>query len=725
MFPPVKPESSQSRRSLGAMLGQLGCIVLIATLLGVVGEASAQGAAERIPSNSRRQLEAGQSVNLLVHVSENTQLLPLAGRKAAGTRQAAHRAIKEQMLSAVSGNGLERIRQYDHLPMLAVRVRNVAALERLAARSEVIEIFEDIPLYPILTQSLPLIGQPQAAVAGQRGSGTSVAVLDTGVDYANALFGSCTSPGVPAGCKVVAALDTATDDGALDANGHGSMVAGIVSSTAPAAGIVAIDVFDGSSASSVDVVEAINWVIANRLTYNITAINMSLGGSTKFTAACTSGNPFRVAIREARTAGIPSFVASGNDGYTDGISMPACTPEAVSVGAVYDANVGSLNWSGCSDATTAADKVTCFSNSSSLLNLLAPGALISVLGSTGGGTSFAAPHAAGAYAVLRAARSTETAEVALSRLSTYGVPVTDSRNSVTKPRINLLAALQLPANDAFVAATAISGSSGTVTGNSELATAETGEPAHAGASPNRSVWWKWTAPSGGDVTLTTAGSAFNTVLAAYAGSAVGALTVRAQNDDAASGVTTSSITFRATAGETYAIAVAGSAGATGNITLNWNLVEPVADLSVSLTSTPNPVVAGNLVTYTATVTNFGPYIAESVLLNLVIPQDATVNSVSAGCTPAIGAVACVLGNLAVGETVTRQVVILAATAGNQVVSASVDGIWGDTVSANDAASATTIVSAAASGGNADAPLPAWALAVLGAALFGAIRKRAS
>lgn len=706
-----------ARSTCFATFRRIHCRAFLALALLGAGQVLAETADGRIPPKARTQVERGETINLLIHLAEDVALLPETGRRAAITRPALRRAIKEQMLTAVVGKDLERLKTYDQLPMLAVRVRDVAALERLAARSEVLEIFEDIPLYPILSQSLPLIGQPTASAAAQQGSGTAIAVLDTGVDYTNALFGSCTAPGVPAGCKVAVALDTATDDGGRDDNGHGSMVAGIASSTAPAAKIIALDVFDGSSASSVDVVEAINWVIANRVAHNITTINMSLGGTTKFTSACDTGNPFRVAIQAARTAGIVSFVASGNDGYIDGISMPACTTGAVAVGAVYDANVGGLTWSSCTDSTTAADRVACFSNSSSLLGLLAPGALISVIGSSGGGTSFAAPHAAGAHAVLRGARPTETAEASLTRLSSFGVAVTDSRNGLSFPRINLAAALQLPANDAFSSATVIAGRSSSVSGSSVLSTAESGEPAHAGASPNRSVWWKWTAPAGGDATFTTSGSGFDTVLAAYTGSTVGALASVAANNNESGSLTSSKISFRAAAGTTYFLAVAGNAGATGAVSLNWSLVEPVADLAVTLVATPDPAEAGSDVTYTATVTNNGPYLAESVLLNIALPADATIRSASSGCTVAIGAVACELGNMAVAQTLTRQVVVLAAASGNLTLSASVDGAWGDLVASNDSASGSAVVVAAPSSDNGDVPLPAWSLLLMAVALW--------
>src|SRR6185312_12038479 len=107
----------------------------------------------------------------------------------------------------------------------------------------------------------------------------------------------------------------------------------------------------------------------------------------------------------------------------------------------YDANVGGLAYSLCSDATTAADQVTCFSNSASFLSMLAPGAPITAGGYTMTGTSQAAPHVAGAIAVARAAFPGEPVSATVSRLTTTGPTVTDPRNGVSLHRLDLNAAL--------------------------------------------------------------------------------------------------------------------------------------------------------------------------------------------------------------------------------------------------------------------------------------------
>jgi ribosomal 30S subunit maturation factor RimM len=141
-------------------------------------------------------------------------------------------------------------------------------------------------------------------------------------------------------------------------------------------------------------------------------------------------------------------------------------------------------------------------------------------------------------------------------------------------QIVLTVALSIPpVNDNFANATTVTGSSVSVTGLNVNATAETGEPNHAGNAAGHSVWWNWTAPANGVVTIDTEGSDFDTVLAVYTGNAVNSLTLAdpgAQNDDVGAPVDlTSQVTFAVTAGTTYRIAVDNALLTfTGNIVLN-------------------------------------------------------------------------------------------------------------------------------------------------------------
>ena len=163
----------------------------------------------------------------------------------------------------------------------------------------------------------------------------------------------------------------------------------------------------------------------------------------------------------------------------------------------------------------------------------------------------------------------------------------------------------VPANDNFAAAITLSGSSATATGFNTNATKEPGEPNHAGNSGGRSVWWKWTAPSGGVVTLTAHGSLFDTTLGVYVGPAVNSLTTITSNDDVQPGVIQfSSVTFTATSGVTYYFAVDGfnandghgadSAAVTLNLSIAGSGSTTTTSTSTSTTSTipPTPAPSG-------------------------------------------------------------------------------------------------------------------------------------
>ena len=137
-----------------------------------------------------------------------------------------------------------------------------------------------------------------------------------------------------------------------------------------------------------------------------------------------------------------------------------------------------------------------------------------------------------------------------------------------------------PVNDNFANRTIITGSTITLAATNTGATKEAGEPNHAGNAGGKSVWWTWTAPSGGTVTLDTHGSNFDTLLAVYTGTSVSALAkVAANDDDPAGGTTTSKLTFVATAGTAYQIVVDGYGGASGNVTLNLSLASASTPLA--------------------------------------------------------------------------------------------------------------------------------------------------
>jgi hypothetical protein len=142
-----------------------------------------------------------------------------------------------------------------------------------------------------------------------------------------------------------------------------------------------------------------------------------------------------------------------------------------------------------------------------------------------------------------------------------------------------------PANNCFANAISLTPPAST-TGSNVGATTETNEPLPCGAM-GTTVWWRFTALSSGTATINTVGSNYDTVLAAYTGSALGSLTTLACNDDY-SGLQ-SQISFACTAGTTYQVQVGGYASLTGNIALaqtGCGLAPPSAPRSLTATSGP-------------------------------------------------------------------------------------------------------------------------------------------
>lgn len=379
---------------------------------------------------------------------EASRLAIAGGRARHDTSELAYKraefaAIRDAALSGLPGISVER--SFRNIPQVLVRVDSEEVLQALGARPGVKALHDNAPIKLKLTQTLPFIAQTAVESAGVGGQGTTIGVLDTGVDYLDGAFG-CTAPGAPAACRVAAATEVAgAADGSLDDVGHGSNVSGIAVGVAGEARVAVADVFyydpfdDDWYTNSSLVGLGIDWLIDNRDTYNIAVVNLSLGDDSIYTVHCTT-SAFVPSMQMAIDAGIQPVVSSGNTAiylgsFYDGVANPACVAGVVSVGAVYDQNYGSrthppsgLGIYACTDSTTVADQVACFSQTSPFLSLLAPGVDVTAGGEVDyTGTSMAAPHVAGAWAVMRAAMPNASNAAILSALQTGGATVTDTR----------------------------------------------------------------------------------------------------------------------------------------------------------------------------------------------------------------------------------------------------------------------------------------------------------
>ena len=507
--------------SAGALQAQESDLNPSALLQGPVSDATQS----RLASGERT------SVIVMLNVSMDEMIAAAEDDPEGDYLKARHADLRRAVLSEAFPSRLVTQRGLDEsalgyepfllTPGFAVRA-SAEEIARLRAHPSVVAIYDNLLMRPATDVSMGQIGADVLWSRGVRGSGASVAVLDTGIEaehpmvedaiIASACF-STSGPGRNNGASstlcpngqdsqteltstaaAMACTDTdyfPDDPDAADGCAHGTHVASIaagraltlsggsrVSGAAPSASIVAVNVFSRFDAAacadqgdppedsacvlsySTDQIQAMDWLYLNRAQLNLASVNMSLGDYGDNVSACFDTSYDRI-IGELRDAGIAVVVASGNDAddenYVDGIGSPACIRDAISVGAVDD-----------------NDAVTSFSNDAPILDLLAPGYRIlagilterpdpgqkcQLIADTDpnadgvcnwfaqlSGTSMAAPHVAGAYALLRSAFPSASVDDFLTALKVTGVPVLNPQTQRIHPRIQVDAAYDFMAS---------------------------------------------------------------------------------------------------------------------------------------------------------------------------------------------------------------------------------------------------------------------------------------
>jgi subtilisin family serine protease len=374
-----------------------------------------------------------------------------------------------------TGNSVET--QFQYVPALVMNANKFLLTQiKLNPLVKTVLLDQAVPL--ALTESIPLIGADKVWQRGYKGSGQTVAIIDSGVDgthpalagkvVAEACFSTTYSsvgssslcpngkdeqigPGSAVPCEEITGCD------------HGTHVAGIatangdVKGVAPEAKIIAIQVssrFDNNTLCGnlpclliyfSDVLRALEHVLSLSNQGIVTAsANLSIGGGYYSSPCDDEIPPLTEIIDNLRQLGVATVVASGNgwDGYS--MSLPACISSAISVGATCDVESSDPTYDQVCPG--GKDSVALFSNSADFLDLLAPGMWINstVPGGgigTKGGTSMSTPFITGAWALLKSAKPDATVEEILTILQDTGKPILDKRNDLTKPRIQLDAAM--------------------------------------------------------------------------------------------------------------------------------------------------------------------------------------------------------------------------------------------------------------------------------------------
>lgn len=281
-------------------------------------------------------------------------------------------------------------------------------MKRIEALPQVKAVHPDYRVQALLDDSVPLIGADQVWAMGVTGAGTEVAILDTGIDYTHPDLGGCFGTG----CKVMAGYDFVNGDAdPWDDAGHGTHCAGIVAANgvvkgvAPDASLHAYKVLNqyGSGWDS-DIMAAIERAVdpdGDPATDDaVDVISMSLGGPGD------PDEPLALAVDAAVDEGVAVAVSAGNDGSLgyQTVGSPGVARKAFTVG-----------------ATDKSDNIAYFSSRGPVTDfyelvkpdIVAPGYYINSTLPGGGygsgsGTSMAAPHIAGAAALIKQLHPTWT-----------------------------------------------------------------------------------------------------------------------------------------------------------------------------------------------------------------------------------------------------------------------------------------------------------------------------
>lgn len=433
-------------------------LLIALLLLSPVWASGQSGEAPRVSEDVRAAVAAAGVSRVIVRVRQPFQLEGRLGRSAALSQRARLRNRQSRVVNRLPRS--VRARRFQLTPFFAARV-DAAALGRLEADPDVVSIELDKRLRADLAESGPLVGAPAMWQLGYTGSGWTIAVLDTGVDASHPFLSgkvvseACYSDagGTSSGtslCPDGVPASTASGSArpcAIGGCDHGTHVAGIaagigtnVSGIARDARLISMQIFTRFDTSSdcgfqtpcllsytSDVILALERVFMLADTHKIAAVNMSFGAGRYFSqSSCDADNvALKAAVDQLRSVGIASVASSGNEGYFNSMSAPACISSAVSVG-----------------STNTADQVSGFTNTASFLHLLAPGSAImsSVPGGTVGtksGTSMSAPHVSGAWALLKQRRPSASVAHVLNALRSTGASVVDALSGLAFPRIRI------------------------------------------------------------------------------------------------------------------------------------------------------------------------------------------------------------------------------------------------------------------------------------------------
>ncbi|MEM1177749.1 MAG: S8 family serine peptidase [Acidobacteriota bacterium] len=403
-------------------------------------------------------------VNLRVDRRRHSRLLAEKSGEGRAAIKSEVRDVQNRVLRAVTTKdrrGFELRNRYSILAGFSARAdyRAVAALA-LQGDVEFIQEMMSFETQALLDSNADTATDTRFAHNLATGHGDTIAVIDSGIIRKHDLLGDANYPN----SKVIGGYDFGDDDSdptiACSDNGHGtavSFIAGGDGGVAPDAKLVHLkvqtDSVCGGTSMDGDIPGAIDWAVNHKNQLGIKIISISIGTNATFSTSCSNNgsDAYRQALDDAEAAGILVVAASANDNDKNGMSFPACYPTVMSVGAVYDKNFGDtrrfydhLGNLLCKDKKPKRYEVTCYSNSSQFLDVLAPADCAKTAGSSGpskirncfNGPSAAAPFVAGVAALALEENPSLTPANLREIVSSVGQGTTDPENGLHRRVVN-------------------------------------------------------------------------------------------------------------------------------------------------------------------------------------------------------------------------------------------------------------------------------------------------
>lgn len=418
-----------------------------------------------------RATEGGQNVGVIIKLRNASDTLR---RDKAASVAEQRRAVSEAtrgLEPALHQLGIPVNTRFATLPYVGANVDR-AQMVKLLERQEVETVYLNVKERKVqsavvqreralLASSVPSIDVADAWAKGFDGRNTTVAVVDGGFrtvhpmlagkivaeacfsdnDPTSNTFTQCPSGQTP---EIGTGAASKCPAGSTRCD-HGTHVASIAVGNdgtnfgvARGAKLLPIDVFSEVRSTtdcspdqspceltdSLTVLKALDYVNQVAAQYNIVAVNLSLGGSSK-EGYCDT-DPRTEVIGMLRAKGVATTVATGNEGLTGKINSPSCVAMAVAVGATNDgiAVAASSNVSNATDLMAPGVSITAASGSNDGLKTLS-------------GTSMASPHVAGAFAIVRSALADKTIDQIEQAFKATGLKTTRTDSNIVVPKIQV------------------------------------------------------------------------------------------------------------------------------------------------------------------------------------------------------------------------------------------------------------------------------------------------